>query len=227
MSVLDMQKQLRGLGLYYGRIDGINGPKTKQAIKKFQSIHPPLEVDGIAGKKTLAYLFPSQIKARGDAIRASNFHKYPLQSDIRSFYGRIGRNQTKLVLPYKMKLAWDLDVKISKFTCHKKVVEDLGSIFEQTLKHYGKDAIQELGLDLFGGCLNVRKMRGGSSYSTHSWGIAVDLDPARNQLKWGKDKANFANDEYLPFWKIVEDHGAVSLGREKNFDWMHFQFARL
>jgi len=55
----------------------------------------------------------------------------------------------------------------------------------------------------------------------------VDLDPGRNQLKWGRDRAVFARPEYEPFWQIVESEGLVSLGRAKNFDWMHFQAARL
>ncbi len=87
--------------------------------------------------------------------------------------------------------------------------------------------MQRLRLDLFGGCLNVRKMRGGSSYSMHSWGIAVDLDPIRNKFRWDSRRASFARKEYLPFWEIVENHGATSLGLERDFDWMHFQFARL
>ena len=61
----------------------------------------------------------------------------------------------------------------------------------------------------------------------HSWGIAVDLNPAQNRLKWDDKKAVFAKPVYLPFWEIVESYGGVSLGREKNFDWMHFQFAKL
>jgi len=85
------------------------------------------------------------------------------------------------------------------------------------------EKIKELRLDLFGGCLNVRKMRGGSSWSMHSWGIAVDLDPDKNQLTWGKDRASFAKSEYDPFWKIVADEGWTSLGKAENRDWMHFE----
>ena len=32
---------------------------------------------------------------------------------------------------------------------------------------------------------------------------------------------------YEPFWRIVEGEGLLSLGRTRNFDWMHFQAARL
>ena len=84
-----------------------------------------------------------------------------------------------------------------------------------------------LGLDLFGGCFNYRPMRGGTALSMHSWGIAYDGDPERNQLRWGRDRAEFAKPAFDPFWAIVEAHGAVSLGRARNYDWMHFQFANL
>jgi len=53
------------------------------------------------------------------------------------------------------------------------------------------------------------------------------MDPDNNQLKWGKDRASFAKPVYNDYWKIVEAEGATSLGRSRNFDWMHFQFADL
>lgn len=153
--------------------------------------------------------------------------KYPLQKDVEQFYGKAGSNLVSLELPYTMKLAWDTKKNVTRFACHSKVKDDLHSIFKDTLEHYGKDRIEELGLDLFGGCYNKRKIRGGKNLSMHSWGIAVDLNPAENAYRWGKDKAVFAKSEYKPFWDIVYNYGAISLGIERNFDFMHFQFARL
>jgi hypothetical protein len=156
-------------------------------------------------------------------------NNWPTQDykSMTSFYGDIGENQTLLVLPYPMKLAWDNSTWVTKLTCHKKVTKSIYTIFENTLKTYGEKEITKLKLDIFGGCLNVRKMRGGSSWSIHSWGTAIDLDPDNNMLKWGRDKATFAKKEYNEFWKIVEAEGWISLGRVKNYDWMHFQAARL
>ena len=70
-------------------------------------------------------------------------------------------------------------------------------------------------------------MRGGTQYSMHSWGIAIDFDPERNQLNWGRDRARLAAADCVPFWDIWEAEGWVSLGRARNFDWMHVQAARL
>ena len=74
---------------------------------------------------------------------------------------------------------------------------------------------------------HVRKMRGGSSYSMHSWGIAIDFDPERNQLKWGKDRARLAQPDAVEFWRCWEAEGWVALGRARDYDWMHVQAARL
>jgi hypothetical protein len=103
----------------------------------------------------------------------------------------------------------------------------LYTILENTLKTYGQKDVEKLRLDMFGGCINVRRMRGGSSWSIHSWGAAYDLDPDNNQLKWGRDRATFAKKEYEDYWKIVESEGWTSLGRSRNFDWMHAQSAYL
>lgn len=155
---------------------------------------------------------------------------WPRQADVRAFYGEPGNPACTAGiadLPFPMRIAWDTNSIIRRFRCHSKVEKSFETIFQQTLAHYGEAKIKALGLDLFGGCYNLRQMRGGKAWSMHSWGIAIDLDPSNNQLKWNKTKARFARPDYEPFWRIVEAQGAVSLGRARDFDWMHFQFARL
>ncbi len=90
-------------------------------------------------------------------------------------------------------------------------------------QHYGEAEIARLRLDVYGGCYNPRKKRGGSTWSTHAWAVALDFDPANNRLRWGRDKASFARPDYDAWWNIWENEGWVSLGRVKNFDWMHVQ----
>lgn len=136
-----------------------------------------------------------------------------------------GSYLTTIKLPYPMRLAWDKDTKVNTMRCHKKVAEDFLGVFNDLLEHYGYEKIVELGIDLFGGCFNFRQMRGGSDYSRHSWGIAIDLDPERNQLKESKRTARFARPEYKPMIDIFYRHGFLSLGVEKDYDWMHFEIA--
>ena len=126
-------------------------------------------------------------------------------------------------LPYPMRLSWDKSKIITRLRCHKLVANQLSAIFKDILDFYGLEHIQRLGIDLYGGCFNFRKMRGGSDWSRHSWGVAIDLDPERNQLKQTSKNANFAKMEYQPMIDIFYKHGFVSLGREKNYDWMHFE----
>lgn len=126
-------------------------------------------------------------------------------------------------LPYPMRLAWDPSVKVTKMTCHKLAADRFTAFFADVLAHYGYDKIVELGIDLFGGCFNYRAMRGGTEFSRHSWGIAFDLDPNRNQLKETSATARFARPEYKAMIDLAYKNGLVSLGREKNYDWMHFE----
>lgn len=128
-----------------------------------------------------------------------------------------------LQLPYPMRLAWDLETSVTRMRVHKLVKDNFEAVFNDLLKEYGYVKIKELGIDLFGGCFAYRKMRGGSSWSKHSWGIAIDLDPVRNQLKETSRTARFARPEYQPMINIFYKHGFIGLGKEKNFDWMHFE----
>lgn len=128
-----------------------------------------------------------------------------------------------VVSPFPLRIAWDTDSTTSKVRCHKLIAPNLKAVLVDLLAHYGLEKIKELGIDLYGGCFNYRKMRGGSSWSKHAWGIAIDLDPARNTLKETKKTARFARAEYKPMIDIFYKHGFISLGVEKDYDWMHFE----
>lgn len=127
-------------------------------------------------------------------------------------------------LPYPMVLAWDKKVTVNRMTCHQAISEPLKKVFAEILEVYGLEKIKELGIDRFGGCFAYRAMRGGSNWSVHAWGLAVDLDPERNLLRETKKTARFARPEYKTMIDIFYKHGFVSLGREKDYDWMHFQW---
>ena len=126
-------------------------------------------------------------------------------------------------IPFPLTIAWDHSQTVSRIRCHKLVVNSVENIFQDILNTYGLKKINALGINLFGGCFNYRAMRGGSSWSRHAWGTAIDLDPARNQLHQQGDSAQFARKEYSKMIDIFETHGWLSLGRLKNYDWMHFE----
>jgi hypothetical protein len=220
-DVKQWQLFLQSAGYKIPAVDGAFGPATEKETIKFQ-LKNGLKPDGVVGPKT--WNFVTNVSNNTPLSQ-----KWPKQSytSMVNFYGPVGENQTSLDLPYIMRLAWDKNVTIKRMTCHQKCTKVFYNIFEKTLKHYGETEIKKLGLDLFGGCLNVRRVRGGSNWSTHSWGCAIDIDPDRNQLRWGRDRAVMAKPAYEPFWKFVEEEGAVSLGRARNYDYQHFQCALL
>lgn len=198
----------------FGKRDGYWGPQTEFAYSELLCFDE--EEDFSTWRDTMEY---QEIKK----------NKWPKQSEeeLASFYGKVGENQVYLTLPYKMKLSWNKNQTVSRIQIHKKVADSCESVLTKVLLHYGEKEIARLGLNIFGGGLNVRKMRGGSRYSTHSWGIALDFDPENNKLTWGRDKSKFAHPDYDKWWSFWEEEGWVSLGRQRNFDWMHVQAAVL
>jgi len=184
------------------------------------------------GFETLSYLLEhGELPQpwRDDQPLLANPNNWPDQDEnlLLDFYGKTGDKQIKLSLPYPHRLAWDLRQSVHTFYCHEKVHDSAQRVLTKVFDHYGLEQIKELRLDRWGGCLNVRKMRGGTKWSMHSWGIAIDYDPDRNKLEWGRDRAAFARPEYAAWWRFWEEEGWVSLGRSKNYDWMHVQAARL
>ena len=235
-----LQSRLTAHGFSVGPIDGDIGDKTVGAIKAFQSAKG-IDPTGKADEATVAALrlssseIPASTKAvipnrdvipQKEELQPSK-RQWPRQADVPGFYGAVGTNQTSIEVPFDMFLAWDKGVRVRKMTLHKLVAPSALKVLQSVAIAYSSKERHDIGVDLFGGSLNVRKMRGGNSYSMHSWGIAIDFDPERNQLKWGRDKARLAQPDAVPFWVAWESEGWLSLGRARNFDWMHVQAARL
>lgn len=125
--------------------------------------------------------------------------------------------------PFPMVIAWDKNHTLDSFMCHKRIKDNIEAALDCILQEYGIDRIIELNLNQFGGCHNDRKMRGGSKWSSHAWGIAIDIDPKHNGLRTKAPKAAFSRPEYDPFMDIMYEHNFINYGIEKDYDWMHFE----
>ena len=228
-----LQSRLTSHGYPTGVIDGVVGPITIGALKAFERANG-FPVDGTADSQVIAALRGTSSGDTGpdlerddDPVAKIVRNHWPRQRDVSRFYGKVGTNQTRVALPFHMKLAWDKKVTVSRITLHEKVADSAARCFERIADAYTPEQISDIGIDIFGGSLNVRKMRGGSRYSMHSWGIAIDFDPERNRLRWKSNRARLAQPDAETFWRIWEDEGWVSLGRTWGKDFMHVQAARL
>ena len=208
------QAILDAMGFEPGTVDGLAGYNTEQALTAFYETQ--------AGRK------PTLERPKPSAPTSSADWPVNNTSALTRFYGKPGSSaatQGKVRLPIAFPIAWDGTQHINSYSCHAKVEDEMTLIWQRAVNHYGETEFRRLRLDQYGGCFNDRSMRGGSRKSTHAWGIAYDVDPIKNQLRWGRDRALLARADYVPFWNIVEGVGATSLGRAANYDWMHFQFA--
>lgn len=222
-----LQSRLTAHGFPVGMIDGHIGPVTTAAIEAFQKLKS-LSVTGTATEETITALRQSSTSSAPSMPEREEAPScFPKQKDVGAFYGKPGERQTRIILPYPMKLAWNKSQTVTKMTLHERVADSAQEAFQEVADTYSMDEIQSLGLDLFGGSLNVRRMRGGTKFSMHSWGIAIDFDPERNGLRTRAPHARLSHSDALPFWQAWEKRGWVSLGRARNFDWMHVQAATL
>lgn len=182
-------------------------------------------VDGIAGKKTWAAI----ATALGVNTNTKAVAKFPTQAVVRSgvsIFGKPG-DESNLV---NIKPAYQLyycGKPVKTIRVHKLIAPNVEAALKEILAHYGLAEIKRLGLDQYSGSYNYRKSTNGSSLSMHAWGIALDFAAEKNTYSMKKPQASLSHPDCEMWWKIWEKHGAVSLGRECNYDWMHLQFARL
>lgn len=118
-------------------------------------------------------------------------------------------------------ILWDVPFELEigvipkRLYCNKDIVKPLSEAFMNLI---ARGYVTEL--KTFDGCFNIRKQRGASSQSLHSWGVAIDVNAAWNGL--GK----------VP----ILSQGFVNCFTDAGFDWggtwqrkdgMHFQLSKI
>jgi hypothetical protein len=129
-------------------------------------------------------------------------------------YGTPTINNPHLVL-------WDVPKELEiglipkRIYCNKDLIGPLSEAFKKLIQ---TKAVNEL--KTWDGCFNIRKKRGLSSMSLHSWGIAVDMNAFENGLgqtpKLSKE-----------FVECFTSSGFDWGGTWKRKDGMHFQLAKI
>ncbi len=117
-------------------------------------------------------------------------------------------------LPFPIAVSWDLSQTVKAVQCHVRLTGTLAAVFKAIDERGLKESIRT-----YGGCFSFRSKRTSGKLSTHSWGIAIDLNPDSNPLGGSGDM----------------DPAVVKVFREFGFKWggdwagrskdpMHFQF---
>ena len=116
---------------------------------------------------------------------------------------------------------WDVPSELEigvipkRIYCNRDMVNPLEQAFRNLIE---RDKVGEL--RTWDGCFNIRKKRGASSASLHSWGIAIDLNAAWNRFGGTPTLS-------LAFVQCFKDAGFDWGGDWTKKDAMHFQLAKI
>jgi len=120
-------------------------------------------------------------------------------------------NELKYMTVWDVPTNLEIGVIPKKLYCNKIMVAPLIQAFTNLID---RDFVKEL--KTFDGCFNVRRKRGLTTMSLHSWGIAIDVNAAWNGLhKTPQLSAGFV--------KCFTDAGFDWGGTWARKDGMHFQ----
>jgi D-alanyl-D-alanine carboxypeptidase len=148
------------------------------------------------------------------------------QLSLTRFYGRPGQvAMENVVVPWHMIYAEPPHPPIPHFLMHVKCVPAMHRIFTAIWDYYGQSQqmIEEIGMHIYGGAYNPRKIRGSRRWSVHAFGAAVDFDPEHNAMNYLPHNPHKMAQPVIDAFKA---EGAFWGGDfSYRHDPMHFQFA--
>jgi hypothetical protein len=118
-------------------------------------------------------------------------------------------------------ILWDVPAHLEigvipkRIYCNKDLVKPLEAAFKALI-----DTGRVTELKTWDGCFNIRKKRGLSSMSLHSWGIAIDVNAFEN----GLGKQPKLSPEFV---KCFTDNGFIWGGTWRRLDGMHFELSKI
>jgi len=235
-DVIAWQEFLAGEGEAVGGFDGIFGPATEEATKKWQAKHG-LKADGIVG--------PNTLKEAANAGFAKKSSWYPPRPNFNS-PGQTTRKALFGSFNWKPRPAGAIEilgnwVKNNIVTVRiPQLVGVSGAPANGDILFHkrGADAIkgffqeaQNQNLDnlviSWAGSFVPRRIRGGTALSNHAWGTAFDINAAENWLN-AEPAPVGSKGSLLKLVPIANSFGFFWGGHYQNRkDGMHFELARL
>ena len=167
--------------------------------------------DGFFGPKSIA---ATQKYLRGLMEKAGHRPR-PTTRDLTLYFGEAGDESNLVNLPVAGVKYAGRPVKTIRV--NKRCAESLSSVLLEL-----EDAAPWL-LERYDGCFNFRPMRGGTAWSLHAYGAAIDFDAANNG-----NHTHWPARATMPFEviEIFARRGWLSAGAFWNRDAMHFQFTQ-
>ncbi len=216
-KVLELQLRLVELG-HMSKSDqaggpGIFGPKTEAAVRSWESSQ---YVQGIIDDDDWRELFPpaprngalddidSDLPTRDDLVRLYGTGE-SIAADWKAWWQKWGA-------PAEIGDEFRHLVKRGSIWVNRDIVADVVAIFRQI----AEDGLADK-LETFDGCFNPRMIRGSkSTWSTHTWAVALDFNAATNGLGVEPQIDH-------GIVRIFKSHGWVWGGDFRRKDGMHFQ----
>lgn len=129
-------------------------------------------------------------------------------------YGEPSQSNPNMIL-WDVPAHLEIGVIPKRIYCNKDLVKPLEAAFKALI-----DTGRVTELKTWDGCFNIRKKRGLSSMSLHSWGIAIDVNAFEN----GLGKQPKLNPEFV---KCFTDNGFIWGGTWRRLDGMHFELSKI
>ncbi|MDH3892234.1 MAG: M15 family metallopeptidase [candidate division Zixibacteria bacterium] len=211
-----------GKASLYKKLAAYNNIENVNVIRVGMKLKIPSETVLVKGKPVPTPDAPPDHRDHGIVCPTGLNQIIKTFGDVRKHVGADGKplasweaaHMVRAQLPFTIPLSWAPSQVVKRLYCHRKLKDLFRTVFNEIVEEKLKSKVVS-----YGGCFEYRLKRGTHELSTHSWGIAIDLNVKTNQVGTKGDMAP----------------GIVAVFKRHGFNWggdwsgrrcdpMHFQF---